>query len=42
MLFPKTTIKKIAAMEPLTNCGENPYETPMKKLIFIRDETVIL
>ena len=31
MLFSKAASKKIAVMSLLTNCGENPYKTPVKK-----------
>ena len=42
MVFLKTTIKKIALMELLTNYGENPYKAPVKKLISSNMEAVVL
>ena len=42
MLFLKTTTTKIAVMQLLTNCGENPYKTPVKKLISSKVEAVVL
>ena len=42
MLFLKTTSKKIAVIYLLTNCRENPYKTPVKKLISRKMQTAVL
>ena len=42
MLFLKTSIKKIAVMQLLTNYGENPYKKTVKKLISSNMEAVVL
>ena len=42
MIFLKTTIAKIAVMQLLTNYGENPYKTPVEKVISSNMEVVVL
>ena len=42
MLFSNAASKKIAVMQLLTNCSENPYKTPVKKFIPSKVEVAVV
>ena len=42
MLFSNAASKKIAVMQLLTNCGENPNKTPVKKFIPSKVEAAVV
>ena len=42
MLGLKAVSKKVAVMQLLTNCGENPYKTPVNEFISSKFKAVVL